>query len=158
MLGQNPYAEEALALSSTARNLGGMVSPTPPGPEAMLSGGLSDKPSANPQHYNNSNYNAQNMQQNMMTAGFQAAANATRGMRKTQTDKSQQENKAQQLLATRKAEVLYANDGGAAVMKLNALMADPPAQQEFMQRITETKLMAQGNNPQLPYQSTNFRA
>ena len=158
MLGQNPYAEEALALSSMSRNLGGMVSPTPPGPEAMLASGLSDKPGVNPQHYNNSNYNAQSMQQNMMTAGFQGAANATRGMRKGQTDQAQAENKAQQLLATRKAEVLYANDGGAAVMKLNALMADPPAQQEFMQRIGESKLMAQGNNPQLKFQSTNFRA
>ena len=158
MLGQNPYAEEALALSSASRGLQGMVSPTPPGPEAMLSGGPTDKVMANNQPYNNANHTGQSIQQNMMTSGFQTAANGIRGARKNVTDMSQQEMKAQQLLATRAAETLYANDGGAALMRVNQLMSDPASQQEFMRRIGESKLMAQGNNPQRPYQSINTRA
>ena len=158
MLGQNPYAEEALAAASMARNQGGMLRTSAPiGNEQMLSSGPMDK-LGNPQPYNNSGYTKQGMEQNMRSAIPQAQANAVRGMRKNQTDMSQAEYKAEQLRATRTAEVLYANDGGAAVMKLNALQSDPASHAEFMRRIGESKLMAQGNNPQLAFQSTNFRA
>ena len=56
----------------------------------------------------------------------------------------------------RKAEVLYANDGGAAVMKMNALANDPVQGKEFMRRIAESKMMSQGNNPHNKFQSTSF--
>ena len=165
MLGPNPYAEEALLRSSVARNQPGMASKVPVGNQPMLSSGPMDK-LGNPQAFNNSVHNQQSMQQNMMSAVPQAQANAVRGMRKDQVTQSQEEYKAQQLLATRKAEVLAANDGGAAVMQLNALMSDPASQSQFMQRIGESQLMAAGNNPHNPagnnphnpFQSTNFRA
>ena len=38
---------------------------------------------------------------------------------------SQAEYKAQEMANSRMAEVLYANDGGAALMKINELAADP---------------------------------
>ena len=71
---------------------------------------------------------------------------------------SQAEYKAQEMANTRVAEVLYANDGGAALMKINELAADPAQMKMFMQRIGESKMMAQGNNPQSGFQSTNFAA
>ena len=156
MLGQNPYAEEALKLSSMSRNQGGMTRTSAPiGSERVLSGGLTDKVEFNEQPEKNQGYTEQGIKVNTMSAVPQAQANSIRGLRKQQTDISQQEFEAQQLLARRKAEVLYANDGGAATMAMGELAADPPAMQEFNRRIGESQMMAQANNPQR-YQSTSF--
>ena len=77
------------------------------------------------------------------------------GVRKTGADQSQAEYKAQSFANERMAEVLYANDGGAALMKINELAADPAQMKVFMQRIGESKLAAT-NNPQTGFTSTNF--
>ena len=157
MLGQNPYAEEALAAASMARNQGGMLRTSAPiGNERMLSSGMTDKVEVNDQPEKNTVMTQQNIKQNMMSAIPQAQANAVRGLRKNQVDQSQAEYKAQELAATRMSEVLYANDGGAAIMRLNELSADPGQMKLFMQRIGESKQMAQGNNPQTKFQSTSF--
>lgn len=157
MLGQNPYAEEALKLASMARNQGGMTRTSAPiGPERLLSTGMTDKVEINEQPERNAGYTMESVKANTGSAIPQAQANAIRGMRKQQTDISQQEYDAQMLLNTRKAEVLYANDGGAATMKLSQLANDAAQGQEFMRRIGESKMMAQGNNPQNKFQSTNF--
>ena len=157
MLGQNPYAEEALAAASMARNQGGMLRTSAPiGNERMLSQGTTDKVELNSQPEKNNMMMQQNVKQNVMSAIPQAQANAVRGMRKDQVDMSQAEYKAQELASTRMAEVLYANDGGAAVMRLNQLAADPGQMKLFMQRIGESKQMSQGNNPHTKFQSTSF--
>ena len=133
MLGQNPYAEEALAAASMARNQGGMLRTSAPiGPERLLSTGMTDKVEINEQPEKNANYSSQNIKQNTMSAISQAQANAIQGYRKETADLSQAEYKAQQLATTRMAETLYANDGGAAVMRLNELAADPAQMKLFM--------------------------
>ena len=155
--GFHPAAEESLALASEARNQAGMLRTSAPiGTERMLSSGASDKVEINDQPFNNANYTAQNQKQNIISAIPQAQANAIGGVRKGNADMSQAEYKAQAMANERMSEVLYANDGGAALMKINELAADPAQMKLFMQRIGESKLMAQGNNPQSGFQSTNF--
>ena len=157
MLGQNPYAEEALKLASIARNQQGMTRTSAPiGPERTLSSGMTDKVEINEQPERNFGYTEESIKANTMSAIPQAQANAIRGMRKQQNDISQQEYKAQELVNRRKAEVLYANDGGAATMKLTQLANDPAQGREFMRRIGESKMMAQANNPHNKFQSTSF--
>ena len=156
-LGQNPYAEEALAAASIARNQGGMLRTSAPiGNERMLSTGMTDKVEINEQPEKNANYSSQNIKQNMLSAIPQAQANAIQGQRKNNADLSQAEYKAQHMLTERMAQTLYANDGGAAVMQLNSLAADPVQMKEFMRRIGESKQMAMGNNPHTKFQSTSF--
>ena len=155
--GFHPAAEESLALSSEARQQGGMLRTSAPiGTERGLSSGPTDKPELNDQPYNNSQHTLQNQKQNIIAAVPQAQADAIQGSRKGVADQSQAEFKAQSLLNERMAEVLYANDGGADVMQNNQLAADPGQMKEFMRRIGEGKLMAQGNNPQTKFTSTNF--
>ena len=155
--GYHPAAEELLALSSEVRNQAGMLRTSAPiGTERALSSGPTDKPEINDQPYNNTQHTLQNQKQNMLSAIPQAESNAVRGVRKQVTDMSQSEYKAQSLANERMAEVLYANDGGAALMKINELAADPAQMKTFMQRIGESKLMASGNNPQTGFQSTTF--
>ena len=156
--GYHPAAEETLAMASEARGQAGMLRTSAPiGTERMLSDGAADKVEVNTQPYNNQNMTLQNQKQNILSAIPQAQANAIMGERKP-TDMEQDEYRAQEMLNTRVAEVLYANDGGAALMKINELAADPAQMKMFMQRIGESKMMAQGNNPQSGFQSTNFAA
>ena len=156
--GRGPYAEEALGMSSVARGQGGMLRTSAPvGPERMNSSGMTDKVEINDQPEKNNQYNLQGQKQNILSAIPQAQSNAIRGVRKGVTDQSQAEYKAQAFANERMAEVLYANDGGAALMRINELNADPASMKLFMQRIGESKLMAAGNNPQAGnFQSTSF--
>ena len=148
-LGMNPYAEEALGLSSAARGQEGMLRTSAPiGPERIQSGGAADKVEVNTQPYNNNLHTLQGTKQNVLSAVPQAEANAVRGVRKGVTEQSQQEYKAQAFANERMAEVLMANDGGSALMRISEISADPAAAKNFMQRIGEGKLMAAGNNPQ----------
>lgn len=157
MLGQNPYAEEALKLSSMARNQQGMTRTSAPiGAERHLSSGMTDKVEINEQPERNSGYTQENIKMNTLSAIPQAQANSIRGIRKQEVDISQEEYKAQELLNRRKAEILYANDGGAAVMRMGALAADPAQMQQMMRRVQESDMMAKGNNPHNKFQSTNF--
>ena len=157
-IGANPYAEEALALSSAARGQGEMLRTSAPiGPERIQSSGAADKVEVNTQPYNNSVHTLQGQKQNILSAVPQAEANAVRGVRKGQTDMSQEEYKAQEFANQRMMEVLYANDGGSALMRLAEETADPASARNFMQRIGEGKLMAAANNPQAGnFESTAF--
>ena len=156
--GRGPYAEEALGLSSAARGQAGMLRTSAPvGPERLNSSGMTDKVEINDQPEKNNQYNLQGQKQNILSAIPQAQSNAIRGVRKGVTDQSQAEYKAQAFANERMAEVLYANDGGAALMRINELNSDPATMKLFMQRIGESKLMAAGNNPQAGnFQSTSF--
>lgn len=157
-IGANPYAEEALALSSAARGQQGMLRTSAPiGPERIQSSGPTDKVEINDQPYNNSQHTLQGQKQNVLSAIPQAQSNAVRGVRKQQTDMSQQEYAAQEFATQRMMETLYANEGGAALMQLAEATADPAAAKNFMQRIGEAKLMSTANNPQAGnFQSTAF--
>ena len=158
--GYHPAAEETLAMASEARGQAGMLRTSAPiGTERMLSDGAADKVEVNTQPYNNQNMTLQNQKQNILSAIPQAQANAIMVVYVRITLICQQaEYKAQEMANARVAEVLYANDGGAALMKINELAADPAQMKMFMQRIGESKMMAQGNNPQSGFQSTNFAA
>lgn len=153
--GTNPYAQEALGLASAARGQEGMLSTSAPvGPERMNSTGMADKVEVNEQPEKNIQYTLQGQKQNIISAVPQAQSNALRGLGKNQTDQSQAEYEAQEMLNQRMTEVLYANDGGSALMRIAEETSDPSSARNFMQRVGEGKLMAEGNNPQ----AGNFRS
>ena len=95
-----------------------------PGPN-MIDSGAASKPMANAQPENNARLMQQNVVQNTATAGTQANSNAVRSMQTQGLEVSDQEIKAQQFARERIAEALYANDAGAAMMKLNAISQSP---------------------------------
>ena len=149
----SPYriSEETLGMSSIQRGLPGMVSKVQPGPN-MFDGGASSKPSVNAQPYNNERLKGQEISRNIESAAPQAAADATRNVGKQIDAQSNAENKAQTFAANRMSEVLYANESGSALMKLNSVMQSPE-KGEFMQDIATGKAMAAGLNPDLGAQS-----
>ena len=157
MLGTNPYAEEALPLASVARGNEGMLRTSAPvGNERMLSDGATDKVEMNDQPEKNFQYKVQSEQQNAASMMPQAQAQAIRGMRKSTVDMSQSEYEAQEMLQTRLAEVLYANDGGSALMRMTELGSSPAQERNTAQGMYEAGLAASGNNPQLGFKSTRF--
>ena len=146
--GQGPYAEEALRLAEIGRGQEGMSrTAAPVGPNLADGGGMS-KPNVNTQPYNNERLASQNMQQNVLSAGPQAASNAVGGVRAQVAAQSDAEGKAQQFAAQRMSEALYANQSGSALMRLNAVMQSPD-KAKFMNDIATGKAMAQGLNPDL---------
>lgn len=149
----SPYriSEETLGMSSMQRGLPGMVSKVQPGPN-MFDGGASSKPSVNAQPSNNQRLKMQEISRNIESAAPQAAADATRNVGKQIDAQSNAENKAQTMLANRTSEVLYANESGGALMRLNAVMQSPE-KSAFMQNIAAGKAMTAGMNPDLGAQS-----
>ena len=147
MLSPYSIAEETLPKSSMMRNAGGMNSPVRPGPNMYDSGGAS-KPQVNTQPYNNQRLSEQTMMQNIISSAPQAATNAAGQVRSQTAALSDREGKAQQLLATRASEALYANQSGTALMRLNAVMQSPD-RDKFLNDIAVGKAMAQGLNPDL---------
>ena len=155
--GMGPVSETMLHRASAARGQGSMMrTSAPPGPERILSTGMTDKVEINDQPETNQGYTSQNVKQNILTAIPGAQANAIQGVRKSNADLSQQEYEAQQMLTTRKAEVLYANDGGAAIMQLNQIASDPASARNFMGLIADSKMQSEGNNPHTKFTSTKF--
>ena len=134
-------------MSSMQRGLGGMTSPVRPGPNAYDQGGAS-KPSVNTQPYNNQRLAEQNMLQNVGSAAPQAGANAMGQARSQVAQQSDAESKAQQFAATRVAEALYANDAGAATMRIAGVM-NSPEKGKFLNDIAVGKAMAAGMSPDL---------
>ena len=118
-----------------------------PGPN-MIDGGAASKPMANAQPENNARLMQQNIIQNTATAGTQANTNAVRAIQTQGLEVSDQEIKAQQFARERIAETLYANDAGAAMMKLNAI-SQSPDNAAFMNDLAVSKAMAIGVNPDL---------
>ena len=134
-------------MSSKQRGIGGMTSPVRPGPNAYDLGGAS-KPSVNTQPYNNQRLAEQNRLQRISEAAPQAAVNAM-GQVRSQTAA---ESDAQNFLARRNAEAIYANLEGqgqaSAMMKINAVMQSPE-KAKFMHGIATGKAMAAGMSPDL---------
>ena len=152
--GTNPYAEEALRVAEIGRGQEGMSRTAAPiGPNLQDSGGMS-KPSVNSQPFNNDRLMQQNMQQNVSTAVPGQQANMLGQVRKGQAEMSDAEYKANEFKNERVAQMLYANDGGNATMR----MSIPEVAQATQQHVAEQKLMAYGVNPQVPYTSNRFAA
>ena len=145
----NPYtiAEQTLGQSSMQRNLPGMVSKVQPGPN-MFDQGASSKPGVNSQIYNNERLKGQEMSRNIESAGPQANVNAARDVGKQTIDQSDAESKAQQFASQRMSEVLYANDSGSALMRLNAEMQSPD-KDKFLNGVATGKAVSAGMNPDL---------
>ena len=139
----NRISEEMLHMSSpqgmsrTAASLG---------PNAYDSGGASKL--VNTQPYNNERLAQQNILQNTISGAQQAQSNAVMDVRKNQLVADNQDAKANEFAATRMAELLYANDQGTALMKVNALMRSPEGE-KFRMDIATGKAMAMGVNPDL---------
>ena len=150
----NPYtiAEETLGQSSMQRNLPGMVSKTPPGPN-MFDGGAESKPSVNSQLASNQRLKMQEMSRNIESAGPQANVGAARGVNQQTIDAANAENKAQAFAANRMSEVLYANQSGNALMRMSD-MGGPEAE-KFRNDIATGKAMAMGLNPDLGAEVAN---
>ena len=145
----SPYrvSEEILGASSMQRGLPGMVSKVQPGPN-MFDGGAASKPAVNSQPMSNERLKLQEMSRNIESAAPQAATQAVRNVGSQISDQSNAENKAQSFAAERMSEVLYANESGAALMKLNSVMQSPE-KGKFMQDIATGKALAAGLNPDL---------
>lgn len=147
-MGMGPYAEEALAGHTIARGDGGMLRTSAPiGPERINSSGSTDKPEANAQPLNNMMHKQQEVRQNISTAMTQGMSNAVRAERKNQIDDSQAKYQAQEQMNKYAAEIIYANDGGSALMALNSMAKDPATIKNFMHRVGEAQLMSASNNP-----------
>ena len=88
------------------------------------------------------------MSRNIESAGPQANVNAARDVGKQTIGQSDAESKAQQFASQRMSEVLYANDSGSALMRLNAEMQSPD-KDKFLNGIATGKAMTAGMNPDL---------
>ena len=117
MNNQLSYAEEALPLAMAARGNQAMNLPNP-GRRNAMDGGDFSKVNMNPQIQINNGHAAQNMQQNMSTAGFQAGAAAQGIVRKELASKSNVENRVQQDLNANLANIMLAQGSGGAIMQL----------------------------------------
>lgn len=152
--GQGPYAEEALRLAEIGRGQEGMSrTAAPVGPNLTDGGGMS-KPNVNTQPFNNTRLMEQNMGQNISTAVPAQQANALGQVRKGVAEQSDAEYKANEFKNERVAQMLYANDGGNATMR----MSIPEVAQMSQQHVAEQKLVAYGINPQVPFTSNRFAA
>ena len=146
-------AEEMLGQASIGRGLPGMVSPVRPGPNAYDQGGAS-KPSVNTQPYNNERLALQNAQQNVTSAAPQVVSDAMGRTRAAGAEQSSAAAKAQQFATQRMSEALYANESGAALMRLNSVMQSPE-KGKFLNDIATGKMMAAGINPDLGSQAVS---
>ena len=152
--GQGPYAEEARRLAEIGRGQEGMSrTAAPVGPNLTDGGGMS-KPNVNTQPFNNTRLMEQNMGQNISTAVPAQQANALGQVRKGVAEQSDAEYKANEFKNERVAQMLYANDGGNATMR----MSIPEVAQMSQQHVAEQKLVAYGINPQVPFTSNRFAA
>lgn len=147
MLSPYQFSEETLGQSTMQRGMPGMVSPVAPGPN-MYDQGAITKPGVNAQPSNNQRLEMQEMSRNIESARPQAAAGAVQDMRRQNLDQDGAEAKAKQLASSRMAEVLYANDSGTALMKLNSTMQSPE-RSKFLNDLAVGKAMTAGMNPDL---------
>ena len=151
----NPYtvAEQTLGQSSMQRNLPGMVSKVQPGPN-MFDAGAESKPGVNSQLASNQRLSMQETSRNIESAGPQANVGAARNAGKQVLDQADAENKAQAFAAQRMSEMLYANDSGTALMRMNSVMQSPD-KDKFLNDIATGKAMAAGMNPDLGADAAN---
>ena len=145
----SPYqiSEQMLGAASAGRDLQGMVSPVPPGPNAYDLGPAS-KAAAEPQEFNNARLAMQNAGQNLISSSPQQIANATGQVRANSAEDTNAKMKAQQMVSQRMSEALYANESGSALMRLNAVMQGPD-RAKFVNDIATGRAMAMGMDPSL---------
>ena len=114
-----PVSRGNLGYSSAEKGLGGMIPPNE-GMTNSMDGGLGAQPNTPLQGERQQQLAVQNMQQNGISATFQANANGGRqaqlGMLDTPDERAKQYN------TQFKANVLDATDGGRNTMALNAVM------------------------------------
>ena len=151
-----PVSEESLAASSIAYGQGGMTSTSAPMGPNSGDGGASSKVNVNSQPFNNQRLKVQSIEQNTIAAVPQAGADAIQKVRAGSADQSDSEAKAQKFANDHLAEMLYANDSGAALMKLNGVMQGPD-KAKFVNDIATGKTMAAGINPDLAAQEAQVQ-
>ena len=147
----SPYtvAESMLPLSSKSRHQGGMQSTSaPPGPNAWDGSPLSNPASTTNQEAMNQQLAIQNVEVNTRSAIPQAGAEAIGDVRKAAMAGSDQQFKAQEFANERLATMLYANEQGSAMMKLDGVM-NGPDKAAFEKDIAMGKMMAMGLSPDL---------
>ena len=150
--GTNPAAEETLRISEMQRGQPGMARTAAPVGPNLQDGGAASKPSVNAQPYNNARLLGQNQSQNLQTSVPGAQANAIGQVRKQNAEITNAQQKAVEQKNRTVAEILYANDGGAATFRLGV----PEVAQQVQQHVAEQKLMAHGINPQVPFTSNRL--
>ena len=140
-----PVSRGNLGYSSAEKGLGGMIPPNE-GMTNSMDGGLGAQPNTPLQGERQQQLAVQNMQQNGISATFQANANGGRqaqlGMLNTP------EEQAKQFATQAKATVLEATDGGRATMQLNSIMQSPE-RETFMNSIAVSKAMGEAKAPEL---------
>ncbi len=141
-------ARIALDQSTASRGNSGMLNELSPPIEQMGDGGVMSKPFVNPQGMENALMQQQNMQQNMQTAQFQRSADAVRGMNLKYTEMSNAQQQAQTAKDRMVAELLVANGGGNASMRLNAEMQDGNLP-GMLRQVSTQKAMRLGQSPDL---------
>jgi len=98
----------------------------------------------------------QSIEQNTIAAVPQAGADAIQKVRAGSADQSDSEAKAQKYANDHLAEMLYANDSGAALMKLNGVMQGPD-KAKFVNDIATGKAMAAGISSDLAAQEAQVQ-
>ena len=140
-----PVSRGNLGYSSAEKGLGGMIPPNE-GMTNSMDVGLGAQPNTPLQGERQQQLAVQNMQQNGISATFQANANGGRqaqlGMLNTP------EEQAKQFATQAKATVLEATDGGRATMQLNSIMQSPE-RETFMNSIAVSKAMGEAKAPEL---------
>ena len=140
-----PVSRGNLGYSSAEKGLGGMIPPNE-GMTNSMDGGLGAHPNTPLQGERQQQLAVQNMQQNGISATFQANANGGRqaqlGMLNTP------EEQAKQFATQAKATVLEATDGGRATMQLKSIMQSPE-RETFMNSIAVSKAMGEAKAPEL---------
>ena len=139
-------AEESLRMSDAARGISGMDRTSAPMGPNMFDGGPASKVTENTQPYNNARMQTQSIEQNTTTGMLQANANAVQQTRKQNLVQDNADYKANQLLETRKGEILSVMNAPATLAMGNM---SPPQAEKFRSDIATGKAMAMGLNPDL---------
>lgn len=142
--GTNPAAEEGLRMGELQRGLPHFADELAPvGPNLQDRGGYT-APNGDGQAPLRAQQALQTQSENHSTAVRGAQANALGQLRASTAAQNNAEAKANEQLVRTKAEILYANEGGAATFK----MGMPEVQNMVGAHVQEQSLMARGINPQ----------
>ena len=145
--GRVPYAEEALALSTTARGAGFMVPPNP-GVKNAFDGSEMSKPYTNGQEAMTGYHARQGVGQNAITAAAQKTVGFTGEARSLDTEVATRNARTQQYLNQKLAtEIDSKANGGAAIAQLNAIMSNPESKDKYLRDIAVSRLMNERGFP-----------
>jgi len=124
-----------------------MDSPVRPGANSFDLGPAS-KAGVNTQPFNNQRLAEQNQLQNVGSAAPQAAADAMGKMRNQSAQIADAQNKAQSFANERVSEALFANESGAAIMKIDSVLQSPE-RAGFLHKVALGKAIGAGMSPDL---------